>query len=184
MPQSNREEIQKEANAGRKSTGVLGDATSNCQDGKAARENPAQAEIALDSVSPVCEGSNHHQSFESPVLPISKKRTRAGKKGFRTFRAQIVWRHFLYRVRKPRHANVAGMFLLLLDPVQYELAPLLHPDKATNFRQKLAHALVKRVLYKGLEPALFSPSPEALENAAVVVEKWSRSARSCQEVKF
>ena len=121
--------------------------------------------------------ASHRQDFQPPISPISKIRKQASKTAFHVARARIRWRHFLYRLRWPCHAHVPGIFLLLLDPVQYELAPLLHPDKPTTIRQKLAHALVRRVLYGDAAPECFAPSPEALAIAAAVVEKWSRSAR-------
>lgn len=59
---------------------------------------------------------------------------------------ELIGKHFLFRLRSPRHPRLRSMLLLLLDPVQYELAPRLRSDKALTLRQKLSHFLVKRVV--------------------------------------
>ena len=73
---------------------------------------------------------------------------RGDKRAFRAALVPLRIKHFLYRMRLPCRPRILGTVLLILDPVQYELAPHPRPGKPIGLRQILALALVKGVLYR------------------------------------
>src|SRR5258705_12957802 len=85
---------------------------------------------------------------------------------FRLCRVRLRLQHFWHRLPLPRHSRLCGTFLLILDPVQYELAPLLRWDKATTLRQKLVLVLVKDVLYRAAHHSCQPPKLDLKITAA------------------
>ena len=57
--------------------------------------------------------------------------------------------HALHRLRHPRHSQRRSILVLILDPVAYELAPLLLSDKALNLRRRIARRLVMLIWGQG-----------------------------------
>ena len=88
--------------------------------------------------------SKNHRVFQWLSEREREQLRRLSKRVFGRGRLALRLEHFFYRMRSPRFPSAFGTFLLLLSPVQYELAPILRSDKAITIRQKLEHFLVKR----------------------------------------
>lgn len=110
------------------------------------KSNPDPAVGFSDLLGVMAWVSNLLHAFLLTIEHVSKALRQGDKKELHAWLVPLRIEHFLYRMRYPCHSRVSGTILLILCPVQYELAPILRWDTATTLRQKLILFLVKNVV--------------------------------------